>query len=456
MRRYVAQGKERWHTPGHKGQSPDKEGLALPWSWDVTEVGDLQRTGGDDDPVLRSETLLAEQLGVERSWFSVQGASLPVMAAILAAFPPGSTVAVERHAHRSVLSALIVGDLYPHWIGTRHSDDGRVLPATEADWQEALNGEVAGLVLTRPTYDGLALFDEGTARIIAHAHAKGLSVVVDEAHGSHFPGRQGFPRSAINLGADLVAHGVHKTEPSLTQTGVLHLQGGRVTSKAVDWWWGLLGTSSPSYILLASLDQWQTLRGKAEISAAWTRLAADVRRLWDDLSQSGYAVWQVEAERDFGLAVDPSKLSLRGPGPELAHDLAQIGYVEKVEAGLVTLFFSPGQSLSGLRRKLEQGKAISPHQDHPLTAAPGLPLSVLSPRAAAMGGLEWLPLRQCVGRIAARSLVPYPPGSPWIVPGERFSSDLVGKILQSRERLERAWEGGQVIKGELWIGVVQT
>ncbi len=453
MRRWVEQGGERWHTPGHKGRGDFVDGPSLPWAWDLTEVGPLVRNGGTQDMVRASEDRLARQFGVRRSWYSVQGASLAVTAAILAAFPPGSRVAVERHAHRSVLAAIILGGLKPQWIATGTSVEGLALPASEQQWEAAM-ADVQGVVVTRPTYDGIAISGPALERLIRRAHARGLRVVVDEAHGAHWPGREGYPKSAIYLGADLVAHGVHKTEKALTQTGVLHLTGDRVEPEVVEWWWSLMATSSPSYLLLASLDRWQAERGAEAVTGAWEGFAQAMRALWRELFDRGFRIWQLEAEEQLGIQADPVKLSILGPGPKWARAVDAFGQVEKVEAGVITFMLSPDQSLSRLKSALYQLEPEPRGEAGTVLDAVQLPDVALAPRDAAMMPLVWVPLRQAIDRIAGRALVAYPPGIPWVVPGERVSGELIEEILRSRSLVDRTWEGGRVIEGELWMGVI--
>ncbi len=441
---------ERWHTPGHKGVAPSGD-LDLSWAWDVTEVGPWLRDGGPDDPVRASERRLAEALGIQRSWFSVQGASLPVTAALLAAGRPGATVALERHAHRSAMTALIIGGFRPYWLPSPLSAAGLPLPADESAWQRALD-QADVLLLTRPTYDGVGLPDGAVRRIAEQAYVRGQPVVVDEAHGAHWPGRLGYPGSALYLGADLVAHGVHKTEPALTQTGVLHLTGSKVVAEAVDLWWNLLATSSPSYLLLASLDQWQAERVQKKATVRWQALAEEVRGLWQELGQQGYLVWQFMAESELGLAADPAKLTLLGPGPEWARRLAGWGMVEKTEPGALTWILAPHQSLDILRRALAElgrGQARRPPDER--SGVIRLPPMVLLPREAVCRPIEWVALGRAAGRVAGRALVAYPPGSPWVVPGEQITEDLVARI---RANPNRNWEGTRQIDGELYLGVV--
>lgn len=438
---------ERWHTPGHKGLWAAVGPLAdWPWQYDLTEVGDVRAW------VRASEDRLAAQVGARRSWYSVQGATLAVMAGALAASPPRGRVALERHAHRSVLQAIILGDLEPVWVTSSSGAEGRVaLPAREDDLRAAL-ADADVLVLTRPTYDGVALSDDSVRRLTADAHRLGKTVVVDEAHGAHWGGRRGFPLPALDLGADLVAQGVHKTEPALTQTGVLHLSAASSVSEgSVEAWWNLLVTSSPSYLLLASLDQWQATRITAGRDRGWGALAAELRAYWPRLANRGFTVLQGVVEDEEGFRADPAKLTLIGPGTDWARALRPWGTVEKADSASVTFLLAPGQSLERLDEAITRLT--------PAPGGPGLPRpavrAALRPRAAFESPTEWVRLSRSRGRVATRELTPYPPGIPWLVPGELVSAETVDAAREAIRADPTVWAGASWVDGELVVGVMR-
>lgn len=437
-------GRMRWHTPGHKGKTPDR-GDFLDWAFDLTEVGPFG-SGGPADPVRQSEQLTAEVFGVTRSRYSVQGASLPVTAAILAAAPAGSEVAVDRNAHRAVLAALVMGGYRPRWI-VPAARGAVALPVSPDGSAAALSAEVGAVVVTMPTYDGLA---NPLAPLIAEAHARGIPVVVDEAHGSHFFGRAGFPPSAIEQGADLVIHGSHKTEATLTQTGLLHSQGPRVAEADLERWWRLFTTTSPSYLLMAALDRLQWDRRQPATQAGWETLAERGRALWDRLQSRGWTVLQHWWE-DQGCAADPAKLTLWGRGPELARELSSAGVVERVFPEGVTLFLAPGQDPDAVERALA---GIAPGPPPRESHWPIAPLDIL-PRDAYLQPGRAVPLASAVGQVSARPVVPYPPGIPIVYPGERFTADVVDWIrhwrAQSFGTIEGLEPGRQTGEGDVWI-----
>lgn len=354
LKAYSAGGKARWHTPGHKGRVP------LPYllsEWDVTEVRELTPKSDGDDPIHDSERLMAQSFGVQKTWYSVQGATLPVMAAILAACPPESSVVVDRIAHRSVHAALILGHLRPIWAYSRVGPGGYPLPVNDEERVRLIEQfQPKAVIVTNPTYEGLAADLSATAAI---CRQHGIPLIVDEAHGTHFWGHEGFPRSALVEGADLVCHGVHKTERSLTQTGLLHLNSPIISVSQVQDAWDLLATSSPSYLLLASLDDFQFLRHQEEYHRGWHVLAEQLRALRARWRDQGLNVLQDWWELQSGQA-DAAKLTILGDGSHLLRKLEPFGVEEKSDPFGVTLIVTPYDDLNMVKAALD---AILANQD---------------------------------------------------------------------------------------------
>lgn len=439
---YAGQGGERWHMPGHKGGEPAR-GDFLRWMYDVTEIGAMDRV---PNPVEQSERLMAETYGADRTWYSVQGATLPVMAAILAANPPGSTLWVDRTMHRSVLGALMIGGYHVRWLYPTFLRAGVMLPLA------AFPDDFAGgtsLVLTRPTYDGLA----GPLRsVIDRAHQQGLRVIVDEAHGSHWAG-PGYPESALALGADLVAHGVHKTETSLTQTGLLHLKGPRVQAADVDRWWRLLGTSSPSYLLLASLDRLQWERHQPESRTTWQEFRARVELLWNTLEQRRVPLLQPWAASQ-GIWVDPARLTVLAPGADIQERVLPWGELEKATPGSATFFLSPVQDLSVVQQALAGGIPVSAQDPFELDGFPHLD-AALTPRETWGRPARRVRLAEARGAVARDALTPYPPGIPVVVPGEVISGEMVDWLERWQATVTGPIQGISQEEGQQWVWIIE-
>lgn len=439
--------RERWHTPGHKGRAPER-GDFLDWAFDLTEIPGLEPKSGQD-PVRASERLMAEQLGVRRTWYSVQGASLPVTVGMLAAFAPGAEVLVDRNAHRSVLSGLMLGGFKPKWIYPRVIAAGVTLPLGSGEITGAVGPKTGGLVLTRPSYDGLA-GDVGEA--LGTLTRQKIPVLVDEAHGSHWSLSPQYPVSAIALGADLVAHGTHKTERALTQTGLLHYQGTRVAERDVQTWWSLLSTTSPSYLLLASLDRLQWERREPGHQQRWSDFAGRMRALWGRLSDAGVltlgAWWEKQGQR-----ADPAKLTILGDGSAMAEALEPWGVVEKVVPGACTLIVSPWQNTVELEQHLREH--IPRVEESSMTAMAPFPIlhAALSPRDVWGRASVLVPLHEAKGRVARDAVTPYPPGVPLVMPGEIFTREVIDVMVRF-SHMSRGVVSGLEQKGDMCVWVI--
>ena len=161
---------------------------------------------------------------------------------------------MARNCHRSVYHGAELMDLTPVYSYPKQIEDlginGAILPE---DVDKLLNQdeEIEAVLVTSPTYDGICSDVRAIAEI---CHSHGVPLVVDQAHGAHFPFSDYFPEDAVSAGADIVIHSVHKTLPALTQTALLHVQGELVNRDRLRKFLSVYQSSSPSYVLMASVD----------------------------------------------------------------------------------------------------------------------------------------------------------------------------------------------------------
>lgn len=427
--RYVDTVKAPLHVPGHKmGRYASKDwrnfiGTSA-LSIDLTEAPGLDDLHAPEGPIREAQELAARAFGACESHFLVGGTTAGLHALVLAACPPGTTLALPRNAHRSVLGALILGGVTPAWVKVEFHDELDL--ATRVDYRslEQQVSTAAAALLINPTYYGLV---GRLAEEIACVKNAGLPALVDEAHGAHFAFHPGMPPSALSLGADGVVQSIHKTGGSLTQSSMCHLGKGHILSPArVREMLRLVQSTSPSYLLMASLDMARrelALRGRETWQHAM-ELASDARSKLAALPRI-----RVHPSDD------PTKviIDVRGRGVsgfQAADWLWSRGVaMESAGLGYVLAVMSPGDSAETVHhlvtavRELPEGPGVQPRPP-----VPPWPEVVLTPREAYLGKKEHIPLASGVGRIAAEMVAPYPPGIPVVAPGELITAEVVSYL----------------------------
>ncbi len=266
LRAYSGSGHYGFHMPGHK-RNTDILGTDLPYGLDITEIDGFDDLHHARGIIKEGEERAAAVYHAEESHYLVNGSTVGILSAVLGVTQPGDRVIVARNCHKSVYNALYLNGLRPVWIypdmipGT--SICGPV-PVEQVDVLLREYPDVKAVIMTSPTYDGI-VSDVGAVAGAAHRH--GVPLILDEAHGAHFGFHPYFPKNGNQLGADLVIHSLHKTMPSLTQTALLHINGELAGRDRVRRCLHMLQSSSPSYVLMASIDQ--CIRMIAEKQEEW-------------------------------------------------------------------------------------------------------------------------------------------------------------------------------------------
>lgn len=410
-----AAGRVSLHMPGHKGRAPFA--CADLYALDTTELPDTDDLWQPGPAIREAEERYARCAGAAETLFLTGGSTAGVHAMLQIWAREGDTVILPRNAHLSAVNACIQGGLEIAWIPPAVTPEGFPYVTEEAVLETlARHPETRTLLLTRPDYAGGCIPAE---RIIRAAHAAGIRVAVDEAHGAHLPWMGGIP-SAGALGADAWTQSAHKTLPALTGTAVLHLRDSGDWPRAMR----LLRreqSSSPSYLLVRSVDDaraWMEAEGAARLR----RIIARVDELRRALPSLGYADAQA-ARRDTGYAFDPTRLVIRAPqgGEALAEELRARGIDVEMAYGpcavMILTAMNTEADLDALAQALAAIRPGPAPAEEPLRL-PGLPERRMSVRAAAMADCEAVPLERAAGRIAAESAGLYPPGIPLAVPGE--------------------------------------
>lgn len=418
----AASRRGRFHMPGHKGRAPF--GAVDLYGLDTTEIPLTDDLYAPENGILQAEKLYARAAGAAETLLLHNGSTSGIHVMLQLWAREGDTVLLPRNAHLSAVNACIMGGLRVRWIPVRQTADGYCFLRVE-DVLAALQRypEAKALLLTRPDYYGCCLLLE---EIVPAAHAQGTKVVVDEAHGAHFPWMAGV-QSAGALGADAWVQSVHKTLPGLTGSAVLHLRDASVRGRAIR----LLRreqTSSPSFVMMMSIDDARAMmeaRGETELR----RVAAQAEEIRSLLPSFGYRDGR-EGWQGLGMTMDPTRLVIAAPqgGAMLAEQLQARGIdVEMHDHHRVVLILSAqdtDEDFACLKEALRDIPATE-------TALPVLPPADTLPeravevRPAVMAECEMVPLHQAAGRIAAVPAGLYPPGIPLVVPGEVVDATVV-------------------------------
>lgn len=411
----------RFHMPGHKGR-PILPELNHPFAIDYTEIDGTGNLYEGDEPILSAERAAARYYGAADCMFVTGGSTQALMTAIAAAVPAGGTLIADRNCHRCAAHAMALLDLTPEFVVPRPLDESGLpglLDVREVERAFARAPHAAALLVTSPNYYGV-LQDIPALAEICRAH--GALLVVDAAHGAHLKA-VGLP-SPIEQGAHLAAVSTHKTLPALGQSALL-LSSGRVPFADLLDAARLFGTSSPSYLLLASIDlarAWLEGEGEAAYAACARRTQALRREIEETTVFSALL-----PER---APLDPCRLTVdcRGTnvtGSELSGRLhTQFGIdAEMAERDHVVCICTGADTerdYARLMGALRDGQFVRQTRTLPPLRPFPVPQRACSVRRAWFAPHTELPLKQAAGRVCARPLTPYPPGVPLLLPGERI------------------------------------
>ncbi|MCI9575583.1 MAG: amino acid decarboxylase [Clostridiales bacterium] len=407
-----------FHTPGHKGKAnlfPD--GLL---SLDLTELPDTDSLFEASGTILQAEQEAARVLGTKRTLFSAGGCTLCIQAMLRLATQRGKrTVIAGRVLHRSAVHTMALLDLQPVWLLPRPDAGkgfcGRIHPEDVAAALER-HPDAACVYVTSPDYFGVLADLEGIAKA---CRKYDVPLLVDNAHGAHlFFTSQPHP---IAQGAAMTACSAHKTLPVLTGGAWLNIGDPRFVSEAKEAM-ALFGSTSPSYLVMASLDlctRWM----EQEAKDAYRNLERTVRRLRKAAMQEGMALPQGP--------VDPTRISLNTAaagmsGEQAAEHFRACGvepeYADDASLVLIPTPWNARQDFQRVCYAIHTMPKRAP-LELPEAAFPPLPPMAVSLREALFALGEEVPLSKAVGRIAASAACPCPPGVPVVMPGEKITPE---------------------------------
>ena len=421
LKKQAAGKAARFHMPGHKGR-PVLPELNHPFAIDYTEIEGTGNLYEGDEPILSAEQAAAQYYGAQDCLFLTGGSTQALMTAIAAAVPAGGTLVIDRNCHKSATHAMALLDLTPVFVVPEPLDDtglpGLLAPQAVEN-ALAQTPEASAVLVTSPNYYGV-MQDISALADICHSH--GIPLLVDAAHGAHL--KAAGRKSPIEEGADLAAVSTHKTLPALGQSALL-LSSGRIPWENLLETAPMFGTSSPSYLLLASIDlarAWLEGEGGEAYAVCARRVAA--------LRQEIDRTTVFSALTETAAPLDPCRLTVCCRETNVTgHQLNAILHetfgidVEMSDRDHIVCICTGADTQRDYARLMgalrDKQFALKPAEPKPLLPFP-TPERGCSLRQAWFSKNIKIPLEQAEGRICARPVTPYPPGVPLLYPGERI------------------------------------
>ena len=438
-----------FHMPGHKRQLSG----FFPYELDITEIEGFDNLHHAKGLLFEAQQYAAQMYQSRKAYYLVNGSTCGILAAISAATTKGGRVLVARNCHKAVYNAIYLRGLkaeYVYPVATHYEIQGQI-QAADVERKLVEKPDIQAIVITSPTYDGLV----SDVRAIADlAHAHGIPLIVDEAHGAHFGLDEAFPDNATVLGADAVIMSVHKTLPAPTQTALLHLCSDRINVTKMEKFLGIYETSSPSYVLMAGIEESLRLADEAK----GVQMKEYVRRLQIFREKMRrLTILRVPDRADFtgeeAYAYDIGKLLLvtNGaiPGKVLQEKLLkQYGLQMEMSSGnyvlAMTSFMDTEEGLERLADALLEIDATLTVTDQREMFSPEKiyrqPKKAMEIDEVQDGESTSVAFSEAEGRICADYIYLYPPGIPVIVPGEVLDQQTL-TVIETCQKMELDVEG---------------
>ena len=454
LRDIMAQKQVSFHMPGHKGGRlfpPFSDRLA---EMDMTEIPGLDNLQAPEGVIKQAQELAAEAFQSDACFFLVNGSTSGIHIMMMSALQPGEKVLMPRNCHKSVWGGLVLSGAVPVYLPPEYDEEyGWATHVTPEAVRQAVreHPDARGMILTNPDYYGMCPRMKEIRGILDGHH---MRMLVDEAHGAHLVFHPGLPPSAAECGADFWVQSAHKTLPALTQSAYLQVRlSGRnpeedpshtalfLRAEQVS---RMLQSTSPSYLLMASLD-WARDYMEEQGKAALDRLLENLEWTRKELRDLGIETME-NYRRPEILGMDPTRLVL-----DLSH-LGRSGYegeqmlresgvqVEMSDAHRVVLITTVADEKADFTKLVRACRSLSAHprktvrKENSLSISREIPEQMLSPKEAFGKSKEYVPLKGAKGRICAGLVGAYPPGIPRFCPGERVDAPGIEELLETEER----------------------
>jgi arginine/lysine/ornithine decarboxylase len=444
-----------FHMPGHKGAGiysryHYEEFLSRMMDCDITEIPGADNLFQTEGIIRDTQYKYATLYDVAYSYLLINGTSGGLIAAILASVAPEKKLIMARNCHKAVFNALTLGNIQPVYAYPERVSGQEIAgPISVAEIKRLLteNPDGAAVILPSPNYYGICSDIKAIADVV---HEAGKILIVDQAHGAHlhffhkYGVGEDMPLSAESCGADIVVNSTHKTLASFTQSAILNLNSNRVDRYHLEDKLQAIQSTSPSYLLMASLDiNAEIIKAYGEtLMLEWKENLDDFYRKAADIQ--GLSIMKAPNLDRTKVNLDMSELGLSGAALEIA--LIERGIFPELNTGNILMCMTGiGNTRNHMNRLIEALEDISEVNHHRNTTYGNSeslkPPPTKVPDQAEFAGIPkakmYVRLEDAADQICAGSVIPYPPGIPIICPGEAFTADIVQYIQFLRNSGEK-------------------
>lgn len=443
IRRYQNRRVVSLDVPGHKQGKSSQELIdvfgkdAIAMDYNASKA--LDNLANPTSIIQQAQTLAADLFYAKQAYFIVNGTSLAVMAMVLSVVKTNEKIIMPRNVHKSVINALVISGAIPIYVDPGIDTQlGISLAMDVEDIQKAIdeNPDAKAILINNPTYYGVVT---DLKKIVDIAKEANMKVIVDEAHGAHFTFSDRLPLSGMQAGAALSAVSLHKTGGSLTQSSLL-LAGEGIDPNHVLQMVNLLQTTSPSYLLMASLDvarKQLALSGKQRFE----KIIGMVEYARQEINNmGGYIAFSKErADQKGWYGFDVTKLSIHTHSANFSglyvYEKLRDEYGIQIEFGDVSnilAIVSTGDRFLDIERFVA---ALSDIRLNPvaytskrLKSEYVKPIVRYTPQQAFYMASRSMPIRKALHHVSAESIMAYPPGIPIVSFGEVITSSVLDTI----------------------------
>lgn len=431
-----------FHVPGHKnGKIYDLLGyknlLENIYKMDTTEIIGTDNLHSPEGIIKKSQEKASRVFKSDKTYFLVNGTTCGIQASIMSICNNNDKILVNRDCHHSVINACILGNINPVYIDYKLDNDYFILEGVlEEDVIKSIdeNLDAKALVLTYPTYYG-ATYD--LEKICEYAHKKNMVVIVDEAHGAHLGLSEKLPKTALEQGADIVIQSTHKTLPSFTQSSMLHVKGSRVDSGKISEILRIIETSSPSYLLMSSLEIATEIYEKYGRDLM-DKLLENIDDFIKDISKNDF----VEVYNKFDktkIFISLKKLGITGYELEkiLRKNNIQVELSNYYGVLLICTISNDYDDFESIKNAINN--IITDKKDKNFEVLKTInypkiiPKKILNPREAFYKNKKSVKIYDSIGQISGEYIIPYPPGVSILSPGEIITKEIIDYILYLKE-----------------------